>query len=114
MRFPEDPKERKKFPVVTGVLEYFPDAIVEVSRVSMLGNDQHNPGMELHWNRSKSMDQANAIGRHLLERGTFDVDGIRHSARLAWRALALLQLEIEAEGPASLSVPLQVKDDDLF
>jgi len=30
-----------------------------------------------------------------MERGTYDTDGIRHSAKLAWRALALLQKELE-------------------
>jgi hypothetical protein len=33
-----------------------------------------------------------------MERGKIDTDGQRHSAKLAWRALALLQLELEAEG----------------
>jgi hypothetical protein len=44
------------------------------------------------------MDQADCIMRHLAERGALDSDGVRHSAKLAWRALALLQLELEAEG----------------
>jgi len=38
--------------------------------------------------------------RHYLERGTIDRSdgkGLRHSAKLAWRVLALLQLEIEHE-----------------
>jgi hypothetical protein len=33
--------------------------------------------------------------RHFLERGTVDDDGIRHSTKVAWRALALLQKELE-------------------
>ncbi len=35
--------------------------------------------------------------RHFLQRGLRDTDGIRHSAKMAWRALAILQKEIEAE-----------------
>jgi hypothetical protein len=35
--------------------------------------------------------------RHLIERGTRDTDGQRHTAKVAWRALALLQEELEAE-----------------
>ncbi|KAF1711076.1 hypothetical protein CSC70_03885 [Pseudoxanthomonas kalamensis DSM 18571] len=31
-----------------------------------------------------------------MQRGTVDTDGVRHSAKVAWRALALLQKEIEA------------------
>ena len=99
MSLPQDPAKRKALPITTGVLDYFPDAIAEVARVSVAGNDQHNPGEPLHWARGKSMDQADCIARHLLERGTIDVDGLRHSAKLAWRALALLQLELEAERP---------------
>lgn len=92
---PADPAERKKFPVASGVLNYFPDALVAVARVSYEGNQQHNPGEPLHWARGKSMDQDDTLIRHFLERGGRDTDGQRHTAKLAWRALALLQLEIE-------------------
>jgi hypothetical protein len=95
MNLPQDKTERKQMPVTRGVLDYFPNAIAEVARVSYLGNQQHNPGEELHWAREKSTDHADCIGRHLIERGTIDDDGARHSAKLAWRALALLQLELE-------------------
>jgi hypothetical protein len=60
-----------------------------------VGNDQHNPGSALHWDRSKSGDESDALMRHFLERGTIDTDGVRHSAKVAWRAMALLQKEIE-------------------
>ena len=89
--------DRKSVPLCTGVLDYFPDALIEVARVSKVGNDQHNPGEPLHWAREKSTDHADCIVRHLLERGTLDNDGMRHSAKLAWRALALLQTEIEQD-----------------
>lgn len=94
---PSDYAERKAYPVGTGVLDYFPDALISVSEVSRIGNDQHNPGEELHWARGKSMDHANTLIRHFMERGAKDTDGARHSAKMAWRALALLQQEIEAE-----------------
>ncbi len=98
-KLPTDSKERKNLPVTTGVLDYFPRAIAYVAKVSKAGNDKHNPGQPLHWCRHKSTDQADCIGRHLLERGTFDEDGMRHSGMLAWRALALLETELElAEG----------------
>ena len=95
--FPADPKERKKCPVGTGVLDYFPDALAEVARVSWEGNQQHHQNKPLHWDRSKSADEADALIRHFVERGTRDTDGMRHSAKMAWRALALLQKEIEQE-----------------
>ncbi len=90
-------KLRKATPVFSGVLKYFPDALREVARCSKVGNDQHNPDKELFWDRSKSGDELDALTRHLLEAGTFDTDGIRHSTKVAWRSLANLQKEIEAE-----------------
>lgn len=94
---PEDPKERKRIPIVTGVLDYFPRAIAEVAKISLLGNEQHNPGQPLHWSRDKSTDHADCIGRHVIDRGKMDSDGGRHSAKLAWRALANLEIELEEE-----------------
>jgi len=94
---PTDAKTRKSVPLCTGVLDYFPDALLEVATVSRLGNDQHNPGQPLHWSKGKSMDESDALLRHLVDRGKRDIDGTRHSAKVAWRALALLQREIEAE-----------------
>ena len=94
---PEDPAERKKHPIASGVLDYFPDAIVALARLSWQGNHQHNPGKPLHWDRSKSGDEADTMMRHFMRRGTLDNDGIRHSVKMAWRALAFLQKEIENE-----------------
>lgn len=91
-------EERKRFPVGTGVLDYFPDALVAVAEVSYHGNEQHNSGQPLHWAREKSTDEADTLIRHFLQRGQRDVDGLRHTAKMAWRALALLQKEIEGEG----------------
>lgn len=93
-----DAESRKACPVATGVLDYFPDALVAVSRLSQIGNDQHNPGEPLHWDRSKSGDESDALMRHFLKRGQSDADGVPHSVKVAWRALALLQKEIEANG----------------
>jgi hypothetical protein len=92
---PTDAKKRKDMPITRGVLDYFPDAIAAVAEVSRVGNEQHNPGEPMHWARSKSADHADCIARHLIERGGVDDDGGRHSAKLAWRALALLQTELE-------------------
>jgi hypothetical protein len=88
-------EDRKKHPLCRGLLDYFPDACALVANTSFVGNEQHNPGEELHWAKEKSTDHADCILRHLVSRGTFDTDGMRHSAKVAWRALALLQTEIE-------------------
>lgn len=100
---PTDSQARKDIPITTGVFDYFPDALAEVAKVSKAGNDKHNPGEPLHWTRGKSNDHADSIGRHLLERGGIDPDtGLRYTAQLAWRALALLQVELEETGLAEL------------
>ena len=91
--------ERKQMPMASGLLDYFPDALAAVAQVSYAGNQKHNPGQPLHWARGKSMDHADCIARHLVDRGITDPDtGLSHTAELAWRALALLQEELEAKG----------------
>ncbi len=97
---PVDSDERKRYPVASGVLDYFPDALALVAHVSWMGNEKHNPGQPLHWARGKSTDEADTMMRHFLERGKLDIDGDRHSAKMAWRALAILQKEIESEAQA--------------
>lgn len=99
-----DSAARKRIPMASGLLDYFPDALAAIAEVSWLGNQKHNPGEPLHHARGKSADHADCIMRHLVERGGFDtiiINGVahqmRHSAALAWRANALLQEELEAE-----------------
>lgn len=94
---PNEPAERKNFPIASGVLDYFPDALVAIAEISKAGNDQHNPGLPLRWTRGKSGDEADTCIRHFLQRGTRDTDGKRHTAKAAWRMLALLQKEIEQD-----------------
>lgn len=91
-----DSASRKEYPMAAGLLDYFPDALAEVAKVSFLGNQKHNPGQPMHHSRGKSTDHADCIMRHLSGRGGFDGD-VRESAALAWRALALLQEELEKE-----------------
>ncbi len=100
---PTNALARKHVPLVSGLLDYFPAALAAVAVLSEVGNEQHNPGQPLAWDRSKSGDEADALLRHLTERGTIDTDGMRHSVKVAWRALALLQKELEAEGLAPVS-----------
>jgi hypothetical protein len=92
---PEGAADRKALPLYSGLIRYFPDALIAVAELSRIGNDQHNPGKPLHWDRSKSKDEHDALVRHLFEAGTVDTDGVLHSTKVAWRALAALQKEIE-------------------
>ena len=94
-KLPTDAKARKAIPLYSGLVKYFPKALAAVAEVSRIGGEQHQPGEHLHWDRSKSTDEHDALLRHLWEAGTVDVDGARHSAKLAWRALAALEKEIE-------------------
>lgn len=105
-RLPTDAKARKDAPMATGLLDYFYLALAEVARLSKAGSGQHNPGQPMRWDRDKSPDHADCIIRHLAERGKPDADGQRHSAKVAWRSLALLQLELEAEQEAAVATSL--------
>lgn len=102
MSLPTDYKERKALPLATGLIDYFPDALAEVARVSKIGNDQHNPGEPLHWDRTKSTDEADALMRHFVDRYKKDSDGSYHAAKVVWRGLAFLQKLIEAEREKAL------------
>lgn len=97
MTLPTDAQERKDTPIFSGVLRYFPNAIAYVALVSKAGNDQHHPGTPLHWDMSKSTDEGDALVRHQVEAGLVDSDGIRHSGKVAWRALAQLERELLAD-----------------
>jgi hypothetical protein len=95
--------DNKRYPVTAGVLDYFPDAIKAVAEVSQRATLQHHADHPMHWDRAKSPDEADALVRHLMDRGKLDTDGLRHTAKVAWRALALLQKELEAEEGVPLS-----------
>lgn len=90
-----------------GLLFYFPDALACVANVSKRGNDQHNPGQPLHHARGKSTDHADCIIRHLAHAGQRDSDGVRETAKAAWRSLALLQEEIERD--CGIPIPRNAK-----
>lgn len=95
---PTDPKARKQAPVYEGFLKYFPDAVVAVANLSFVANEQHNPGQPVHWNRAKSTDELDCMIRHLLDHASgnpVDTDGLLHLAKVAWRAMAALQKELE-------------------
>jgi hypothetical protein len=94
---PEDADTRNSYPMAEGLLDYFPNALAEVSRLSHAATQQHHPDQDMHWDRSKSKDHANKILRHLVDRGKLDDKGQRHSTMVAWRALALLQEELERD-----------------
>lgn len=86
-------QERKETPVYSGVINYFPNAIREVAKASFVGSKQHHPDAPVHWDMSKSKDEADCLMRHLMDHheNPVDDDGVLHAAKAAWRALALLE-----------------------
>jgi hypothetical protein len=80
-------EERKAHPLFSGCLNYFPDALLAVAAVSRRGSEQHNPGEPMHWDMSKSQDEADSMARHMVA-GEWD--------KAAWRGLANLQRAILA------------------
>lgn len=107
---PVDSDLRKRVPLFRGLLRYFPAALAKVAEVSLVGNEKHNPGQELHHARGKSTDQADCILRHLVDlsedygKGVGrDQDGVPQVAYIAWRALALAQEWLEKNDGAPLA-----------
>ena len=121
LTLPTDSQARKDVPVFSGCIKYFPAAIAGVAKISKAGNDKHNPGQELHHDRSKSLDHKDCILRHLmdtedliaaLERGQIkSAEQILAEVNaLAWRALAYSQSLHEKYAGAPLAPGAKLKD----
>ena len=92
--------DRKATPVYSGCVAYFPLALKEISKASAEGNRQHHDDKPLHWDRSKSGDELDAMMRHLLDHASgelFDDCGTRHIVKCGWRILAFIQKTMENE-----------------
>lgn len=95
---PVDAAARKSVPLVRGLLDYFPAALAAVAELSLAASKQHGHGDDMHWERAKSSDHPDCIVRHLMDRGKIDTDNVRHIVKVAWRALAAAEEELEAAG----------------
>jgi hypothetical protein len=103
LTLPTDSAERKNYPMLSGLLNYFPAALAGAANTSKLGNDKHNPGQPLHHARGKSMDHGDCIIRHLMDtenlKASFKAgessvkqsDILLEANQLVWRALAYSQ-----------------------
>lgn len=104
--------KRKNIPLYSGLVRYFPDALCEVAKLSKAGSDKHNGiGSPMRWTREKSADHPDALTRHLIDLGERDSDGFLHATKVAWRALAILQLALEQEARADESAKLAIAAD---
>ena len=87
-------KKRKATPVYSGFIKYFPNAIKDVAKLSLIANEQHHPNTPLHWDMDKSKDELDACKRHLIDHASgieFDDDSVRHLTKCAWRLMAMLE-----------------------
>lgn len=98
---PTDSTERKRWPLYSGLLAYFPAALAQVAHHSFLGNEKHNPGLPLQHARGVSGDHQDCIMRHLvdaMEHPAGSAQRVEELRALCWRGLALLQEESELAG----------------
>lgn len=100
---PTDSAERKDYPLHRGLLAYFPAALAQVAHTSLVNNRKHNPTWDgtgpINHMRGSSGDHADCILRHLVDADErTGPERITELTALAWRSLALLQEELEAQG----------------
>lgn len=127
---PADDKQRKNLPIFKMIIGYFPKALREVTRVCVANNVRYNPDRkpaDINWARGKSTDQLGSLFRHVMERAADGVvfeelppevqaacgpgfERVYVLAEAAWRALAALEVEIEAEEAKVPFRPLSVAD----
>lgn len=88
-----------KTPVYRGLFDYFPRACLAVADVSAAGAAKYA------WKGWETVPDGinryrDALGRHIVFEsidGTYDKDGFRHLAQIAWNALASLELTLREE-----------------
>lgn len=113
MALPLDSQARKGIPLHSGVFVYFPDALVEVAKHSMIGDVKHNGNdgtKPPRWTKHLSSDHDDCIARH-----TFDgimaanrAEKIEAYRARAWRSLAALQILLETPDEVAASPIIEV------
>lgn len=112
---PENDKQRKMLPMFKQIARYFPKALREITKVSVVNNVRYNPDRapaDINWARGKSTDQLGSAFHHMLEhavdgkvfeevpKAAADATGfdkVYILAEAAWRVLAELELTIEEQ-----------------
>lgn len=96
--------DRAKPKVWQGIIRYFPLAIREVSHLSELGSYKYTWGGWAHVEDGRTR-YSDALGRHLVDEcldanGIDPSDGIYHDVKIAWNALARLEIRLRARREA--------------
>ena len=103
--FPTESQERLKYPVFSGVLMYFADAIAELAKHSLDSFKQHNPVVgPIWWDPSKSVGTLDQLIRHLIDaQVAFNAGDFKkakkESAAVHWRAAELHQRMLKGMPP---------------
>lgn len=108
-----DAEKRNEYPIAEGCIDYFPNAIAEVSRLSYLATKQHHPDKPMHWDRTKSANHRDKILKHLIDCGHVDTDDVLHDVKVAWRALAQAQETLErmyGYPPPKAAIPIEERE----
>lgn len=127
---PTEDKIRKGLPLLKQI-GYFPKALREITKVSVVNNVRYNPDRDpadINWARGKSTDQMGSAFRHIFEHEfggvVFEVvpeaavkaTGITRVyvlAEAAWRLQAALELEIEKVEAEEFALSQVVKAADV-
>lgn len=89
--------------VIKGFIEYFPNAIAEVARVSEFGAIKYDWGNWKFVNNGVNR-YTEALGRHLLASEETDPESaLLHAAHIAWNAMARLELILKEKNNDSIS-----------
>lgn len=106
-----DSPGRKRAPMFAGLVSYFPDALAEEAKVSFEGGQKHTPGEPPRWAREKSTDHLDCFIRHAADYAKHLAEArvaqgtqtpvptremIEDMAKVAWRAHAQCQIDVEA------------------
>ena len=104
---PTDSAKRKEFPVYSGFVAYFPNAMAQVAHLSYLGNQKHHMDKPLHWDQAKSTDEKDCEMRHMIDAMQAETheEMVLELASKAWRAMA--DLERYLTGKCTYTQPIK-------
>lgn len=82
-------------PLMTALIDVFPNALAALAKHTLYGSQKHNPGGTKHWAYHVSTHHVDACVGHLANRGIIDPEsGVSHTVAAFWRAAAALETEL--------------------